>query len=38
MRKSHFTDSQMLAVLKQTENGVPVPELCGATLSMDADH
>ena len=28
MKKSRFTDSQILAVLKQAENGVPVPELC----------
>lgn len=28
MKKSRFTDSQILSVLKQTENGVPVPELC----------
>ena len=26
--KSRFTDSQILSVLKQAENGVPVPELC----------
>lgn len=28
MKKSTFTDSQILTILKQAENGVPVPELC----------
>ena len=28
MKKSRFTDSQILAILKQTESGVSVPELC----------
>ena len=28
MKKAHFSDSQILAILKQAENGVPVPELC----------
>jgi Transposase. len=28
MRKSRYTDSQILAILKQNESGVPVPELC----------
>ena len=28
MKKSRFTDSQILAILKQTENGIPVPDLC----------
>lgn len=28
MRKSRFTDSQILAILKQAEGGVPVPDLC----------
>jgi|TARA_R100001039_G_C1759707_1_gene57314 putative transposase len=28
MKKSRFTDSQILAILKQAETGVPVPELC----------
>ncbi len=28
MKKSRFTDSQILSVLKQAENGVPAPELC----------
>ena len=26
MRKSRYTDSQILAILKQNENGIPVPE------------
>ncbi|GHV51249.1 hypothetical protein FACS1894168_3340 [Deltaproteobacteria bacterium] len=28
MKKSRFTDSQIVAILKQAEGGVPVPELC----------
>jgi putative transposase len=28
MRKSRYTDSQILAKLKQNENGVPVADLC----------
>jgi putative transposase len=28
MKKSRFTDSQILAVLKQAESGSPVPNLC----------
>ncbi len=28
MKKSRFTDSQIIAVLKQAESGTPVPELC----------
>tara|TARA_Y100001949_G_scaffold161632_1_gene154044 strand:- start:73 stop:195 length:123 start_codon:yes stop_codon:yes gene_type:complete len=27
MKKSKFTDSQIIAILKQYENGVPVAEL-----------
>jgi|GEM_PF-5106691 len=27
MKKVHFTDSQILAILKQAESGVPMPEL-----------
>ena len=30
MKKSRYSDSQILAILKQSENGVPVPELCRA--------
>lgn len=28
MKTSRFTDSQILAILKQAENGIPVPDLC----------
>lgn len=28
MKKSKYSDSQIMAILKQSENGVPVPELC----------
>ena len=28
MKTSRFTDSQILAILKQAEGGLPVPELC----------
>ena len=28
MKKSRYTDSQIVAILKQAEAGTPVPELC----------
>ena len=28
MRKSRYSDSQIMAILKQNENGVSVPNLC----------
>lgn len=28
MRKSRFSDSQIISILKQAEAGTPVPELC----------
>ena len=28
MKKLKYSDSQIMAILKQAENGVPVPELC----------
>lgn len=28
MRKSRFSDSQIMAILKQAESGVPVADLC----------
>ncbi len=28
MKRSRYSDSQIMAILKQAESGVPVPELC----------
>jgi len=28
MKKSRYSDSQILAILKQAENGIPVAQLC----------
>ena len=28
MKKSRYSDSQILAILKQGESGIPVPDLC----------
>jgi putative transposase len=28
MKKSKFTDSQIMAALKQAESGIPVPQIC----------
>lgn len=28
MKKSRFSDNQILSILKQAENGIPIPELC----------
>ncbi|PMO05959.1 transposase, partial [Vibrio sp. 10N.222.55.C12] len=28
MKKSRYTDSQILSILKQAEAGAPIPELC----------
>ena len=28
MKKSRFSDARILAILKQAQSGVPVPELC----------
>jgi len=27
MKKAHFSDRQILAILKQAANGIPIPEL-----------
>ena len=37
MKTSRFSDSQILAILKQAENGIPVTELCcGHSMSSAA--
>jgi len=28
MKKSRYSDSHTLAIIKQSESGVPIPELC----------
>lgn len=28
MKRSKFSDTQILAILKQAESGIPVPEIC----------
>ena len=28
MKKSKYTDSQIMAILKQATNGIPVPDIC----------
>ena len=28
MKKSRFSDTQILTILKQAESGIPVPEIC----------
>ena len=28
MKKSKFSDSQIISVLKQAESGTPIPDLC----------
>ena len=36
MKKSKFTDSQILSILKQAENGSPVPQVCREHLISSA--
>ena len=28
MKKSRFSDTQILSILKEAENGIPVPQIC----------
>lgn len=32
MKKSNYSDSQIMAILRQAEAGTPVPELCRDTV------
>ena len=34
MKRSRFTDSQIMAVLKQAEDGTSAPDLCRHTLKL----
>ena len=36
MKKSRYSDSQILAIIKQAESGVPIPELCREHEMSDA--
>ena len=36
MKKSRFTDSQILAILKEAESGIKVPDLCRTHGMSDA--
>jgi len=36
MKRSRFTDSQIIAILKEAENGVRVPDLCRTHGMSDA--
>jgi putative transposase len=36
MKKSKFTDSQILSILKQAESGTPVPQVCREYLISSA--
>jgi putative transposase len=43
MKTSKFSDSQIMAILKQAEAGTPAPELCrehgiSSALSTNGDH
>lgn len=38
MKKSRFTDSQIIAVLKQAESGTPAPELQKLSLTPFSFH
>lgn len=33
MKKSRYTDSQIIATVKQAEAGSPVPELCAENIA-----
>ena len=38
MKTSRFTDSQIIAVLKQAETGTPVPSVCRFLCKRDSGY
>ena len=38
MRKSRFSDSQIVAILKESDSGIPVAEICRKKSALKNPH